>query len=133
MSWRMAAGIWRYAIGCLTPEKMDAGSSRISVYHDERMAVFKAEVYNSADRKLAEAYGSRLAAVEPYYLEHAETGAIGRCLSEAGYNLYTYELSDNIEDHAITLDEGEEYLNVPYRVAMFKKGTSGRHLLPKNF
>ena len=24
------------------------------VYHDERMAVFKAEVYNSADRKLAE-------------------------------------------------------------------------------
>lgn len=91
------------------------------VYHDERMAVFKAEVYNSADRKLAEAYGSRLAAVEPYYLEHAETGAIGRCLSEAGYNLYTYELSDNIEDHAITLDEGEEYLNVPYRVAMFKK------------
>lgn len=91
------------------------------VYHDDRMAVFKAEVYNSADRKLSEAYGSRHAAVEPYYLEHAETGAIGRCLSEAGYNLYTYELSDNIKDHAITLDEGEEYLNVPYRVAMFKK------------
>lgn len=88
---------------------------------DDTMAVFKAEVFNHAGRKLSEAYGSRASKFEPYYVEHAETAAIGRALSEAGYNIYTYELSDDLRDHSVTLDDEAEYVNVSYRVAKFRK------------
>ena len=62
--WQQVSG--GMAIGCLSArQRWMPGRTRILFITIERMAVFKAEVYNSADRKLAEAYGSRLAAVEP--------------------------------------------------------------------
>lgn len=114
----------RYLEVCYRIEDAKRDGCRIAsslVFLNDTMAVFKAEVFNNAGRKLSEAFGSRSAKFEPFFVEHSETAAIGRALSEAGYNIYSYELTDDLRNHAVTLDDGEEYVNVPYRVAKFRK------------
>lgn len=91
----------------------------------ERFAIVKAEIVNKLGKIVSEAYGSRQANYEPYYIEHAETAAIGRALSEAGYNIYSYELGDDFKKNKVTLPDGTDYLNVPFRVAQFRKEHPG--------
>ncbi len=91
----------------------------------DRLAIIKAEIANKLGKVVSEAYGSRQANYEPYYIEHAETAAIGRALSEAGYNIYSYELGEDFTENKIMLPDGTDYLNVPFRIAQFRKEHPG--------
>ncbi|MCD8110875.1 MAG: hypothetical protein LUE14_12430 [Clostridiales bacterium] len=90
-------------------------------------AVFKASVYGDlkGSRLLAEAHAYRkYTEVNPSYLEMAETAAIGRALSDLGFDLPYKEMEGNAGDmgrFAEEMDDGTLYLAAKYRVAAFRK------------
>lgn len=92
------------------------------VHMEQAFILIKAEIFDE-DKKIAESYGMRwYTETEPYFTEVAETIAIGRALSDIGFNLFSMELKDkNPMDMAIELDDGKKYLNVGYRVAWFHR------------
>lgn len=88
---------------------------------DNCMAVVKAYAMNK-EKRIAEAYAMRHVSVEEKFLEAAETAAIGRALSDAGYNLFLAELKEqNPLGKAITLSDGSPYLEVNYRIAWMRR------------
>lgn len=88
---------------------------------DNCMAVVKAYAM-SGEKRISEAYAMRHVSVEERFLEAAETAAIGRALSDAGYNLFLEELKDqNPLEKAITLNDGSPYLEVNYRIAWMRR------------
>lgn len=101
------------------------------VHMEQKLMLIKAEVFDD-DKKIAEAYGMRwYMETEPYFTEVAETIAIGRALSDIGFNLFSMELKNHDPlDMAIELDDGKKYLNVGYRVAWFHKNNP-THVIKK--
>ena len=92
------------------------------VFLEDDLAVVKATAV-SGKKFLAEAYACRHISVEERFVEMAETAAIGRALSDAGYNLPYEEIVSGIDplEKCITLDDGSPYLEVPYRIAWMRK------------
>ena len=73
--------------------------------------LIKAEVYRDDATLLAEAYSQRRCEPqEPSFFECAETVAIGRALSDAGYSVYSEDLGDDPCKRKIMLDDGSFYL-----------------------
>lgn len=106
--------------------RMDYKDGRTETFLEfvnDRTAVAKALVYDG-DRQMAEAYGMRIwTETAPNYIESAETVALGRALSDIGYNLFTSDVMMNgqtFKNQKIRLDDGSMYLNVGFRVAWFK-------------
>lgn len=92
------------------------------VYLQDNMAIVKASaLYN--ENVIAEAYAARHIVVEEKFLEMAETAAIGRALSDAGYNLASEEFASDVDplSKTIALDDGTPYLEVVYRIAWMRR------------
>lgn len=86
-------------------------------------AVVKAAVKNG-DGVLAEAFSGRVCTADcQRFLETAETVAIGRALTDLGYEVPSFELETGCDplSKQIVLDDGSPYLEVAYRLAWFRK------------
>lgn len=84
--------------------------------------LIKAEVYRDDATLLAEAYSQRRCEPqEPSFFECAETVAIGRALSDAGYSVYSEDLGDDPCKRKIMLDDGSFYLKAGFRIAWARR------------
>lgn len=89
----------------------------------ENYVIFKATVYRG-NSIWAEGYSARsYQAQSPNFFEVAETVAIGRALSDAGFNLASEILKKNDDPfaQAICLEDGSKYLEVAFRVAWMRR------------
>lgn len=110
----------KYRIKEFRREQMNHLCTEIAYLEDD-MAVIKATAY-SGTVVVGEAYACRHVSVEERFLEMAETAAIGRALSDAGYNLPYEEVAqgDDPLKKYILLDDGTPYLEVCYRIAWMR-------------
>lgn len=103
------------------------------INYGDAWACMKASVYSDmkCENIISEAYSlRRFTEQDPAFMEVAETIAIGRALSDAGFNLPSQDLMEEPDATRFQqmMDDGTVYLPVSYRVAWVRKDRPGVYI-----